>query len=90
MSQETDLLRRGGFAPEDLGQRRPAHVELVGGGLAGADGALDLVAGAPQQAGEPALGMALGPGEDQSAFGGRAATAALPFAEAFQLRRGKR
>src|SRR4051812_49943582 len=29
VSQETHLLRAGGLDPEDLGQRRPAHVELA-------------------------------------------------------------
>ena len=62
----------GALHAEDLGQGRAPHLELLGRGLAGADGALDLVAGPAQQPREGGVGWR----SDQAKTS--TATAALP------------
>src|SRR5437764_14226257 len=57
------ILRPRALYPQDLVQRRLTDLELLGRGLAGAHYALDLVAGAAQEAGERRVGVALRPGE---------------------------
>src|SRR3954451_1348036 len=57
--------------PQDLRERRAADLELALVGLARADEALDLEAGAPQGARRTGLRVALAPGEDLDGRSGR-------------------
>src|SRR5829696_1059227 len=59
------------FHAQDLGERRPAHLELALVGLAGADDPLDLEAGAADGAGGARLAVALAPCEHLHRSGGR-------------------
>src|SRR5829696_1770954 len=69
----TDVLSRGGslLRAQDLRERRSPDLELALVGLARADDALDLEAGAPDRARGPRVAVALAPREHLDGRGGR-------------------